>query len=575
MARLHIASRIRHLIGLAACFLVSIPQPVSGQLSRPFENGSQSSGLDKFTLVSGPAEKQYIMEAMGGGLCLLDYDGDGWLDIYFVNGGRTDNFKKRAPSGLSNALFRNQGDGTFRDMTEAARVGGNGTWGFGCSAADYDNDGRPDLFVASYDRNLLYHNLGNGRFEEMAARAGVQAAHWSTGSAWADYNGDGWPDLFVAGYIQLDPANLPQHGSAKYGSMVGGGGCRYRGVPVMCGPRGLPGSGDALYRNNGDGTFTEVSRAAGVSDAQRYYGLGAIWCDFDDDGRPDLFVANDSTPNYLYRNHGDGTFEERGFLSGVAVSGQGLEQASMGVACGDVSRRGLPGLYVTNFSDDYNTLYRNDGKLNFLDVTNQAGLVAATMPQVGWGTFFFDYDNDGLLDLFVADGHVYPKVDQLPGRTRYREPNLLFRNAGRGHFELVPDGLPAAPAISRGACYGDFNNDGALDIVISNLDGAPTLLWNQSPKRNFLTITLVGNRSNRDALGARVRVRTGSDWQALERRSGESYLSSCDPRLHFGLGSATKADEIEVRWPGGSMTLLKNVSANQFLTIREMPESRK
>jgi enediyne biosynthesis protein E4 len=565
-------SRIIPIVLLLLCSALLPAQTTS----RPaFENGTKTSGLDRFVLVSGTPQKRYIVEAMGGGLCLLDYDGDGFLDIYLVNGGQTDRFKKGEPSGLKNALFRNNGDGTFRDVTDVAGVGGNGSWGFGCSVADYDNDGRSDLFVTTFDRNLLYHNLGNGRFEEVATKAGIAHAQWSTGSAWADYNGDGWLDLFVTNYARLDPARLPEPGAEGYGSMAGGGGCRYRGVPVMCGPRGLPGSGDFLYRNNGDGTFTEVTKQAGMQGPENYYGLGAIWCDFDDDGRPDLFVANDSTPNYLYRNKGDGTFEERGFLSGVAVSGQGQEQASMGVACGDYERRGRLGLYVTNFSDDVNTLYRNDGKLNFLDVTAQAGLVTATLPQVAWGTFFFDFDNDGLLDLFVANGHVYPDVDQLPGPTRYREPNQLFRNLGGGRFELVvAAALGVPPAVSRGACYGDFDNDGRLDVLVSNLDGAPTLLWNRTqPRQNFLTLTLIGSRSNRDALGARVRVRTGTQWQMQEKRSGESYLSSCDPRLHFGLGKAAKADYVEVRWPRGPISVLRNVLANQFLTVREPAQS--
>jgi len=499
---------------------------------------------------------------------VLDYDGDGYMDLYFVNGGDIDAFRAGKPSGLRNMLFRNQHDGTFKDVTAQAGVGGNGSWGFGCSVVDYDNDGRPDLFVTTFDHNLLYHNLGDGRFEEISERAGVAAADFSTGSAWADYNGDGWPDLFVSNYIHLDPRKLPEPGSSNYGGMQAGAGCLYRGVPVMCGPRGLTGAPDKLYRNNGDGTFTEVSKQAGVADPNRAYGLGAIWCDFNNDGRPDLFVANDSSPNYVYRNRGDGTFEEEGLLSGAAVNGRGQEQASMGVACGDYENSGRLSIYVTTFADDQNTLFRNDGDFVFADATAAAGLVVPTLPYVGWGTFFFDFDNDGFLDLFVANGHVYPQADSFSGAGRYRQPNQLFRNLGSGRFADLSSSLPSPSQVSRGACFVDLNNDGLLDVVVSNLDDSPSLLWNHSPRQSFLTITLVGQK-NRDALGARVRVRTGSRWQTQERHSGESYLSSCDPRIHFGLGNASQADEIEVRWPGGERTVLRNVPANQFITIRQ------
>lgn len=536
-----------------------------------FEDGSQASGLSHFTLVSGTPEKRYLVEAMSGGVCLLDYARDGLLDIYFVNGGRMESFRSGSSSGVRNALFRNQGNRSFRDVTEEAGVGGNGSWGYGCSVADYDNDSWPDLYVTNYGPNILYRNLGDGRFEDVTSAAGVGDPRWSTGSAWADYNGDGWADLFVANYIELDPKNLPEPGSERYGSMAGGNACRYVGLPVMCGPRGLPGASDTLYRNNGNGTFTDVSKSAAVQDPDKHDGLGAIWCDFDSDGLPDLYVANDSTPNFLYRNRGDGSFEEMGYLSGVAVGGQGQEQAGMGVACGDFDNSGRLAIYVTNFSEDTNTLYRHDGQMNFQDVTFQAGLGPATLPFVGWGTFFFDFDNDGWLDLFVATGHVYPQVDQLPGRTRYREPSLLFRNTGNGRFEELPANfLPVRPAVSRGAVWGDLDNDGALDLIITNLDESPTLLWNRvKPRRNFLTLTLEGTKSTRDAFGARVRLRTGTKWQLREVQGGGSYLSNSDARLHFGLGDTAQVDEIQIRWPSGAVSVLRDVSANQFLTVRE------
>jgi hypothetical protein len=536
-----------------------------------FREGTEAAGLLGFTLVSGTPEKEYIIEAMGGGVCLLDYDQDGFLDIYFVNGGLDEPFKAGAHSGLRNALFQNKGDRTFRDVAEEAGVPGNGSWGYGCSAADFDNDGLPDIYVTNYGDNILYRNLGDGRFEDVTLAAGANDPRWSTGSAWADYDGDGWLDLFVANYITLDPANLPEPGSTEYGTMAGTAGCVADGVPVMCGPMGLPGAGDSLLRNNGDGTFAPTGKEAGLADADEYYGLGAVWCDFDTDSRPDLYVANDGKPNYLYRNLGAGSFEEMGFLSGVAVSGQGTEQAGMGVACGDFDNNGLQAIYVTNFAGDTNSLYRNEEEMNFLDVTFPAGLGVPTLSHVGWGTFFFDADNDGWLDLFVANGHVFPSVDDSARRERYRQHNQLFRNLGGGRFGEVADAFAGVdPAVSRGAVWGDLDNDGALDVIVTNLDESPTLLWNDSkPRKNFLTLSLQGTESNRDALGARVRVRTGSQWQSREARRGESYLGSHDPRLHFGLDDAETADEIEIQWPSGATSILKDVPANQFLTVME------
>lgn len=540
-----------------------------------FEDGSQSSGLSSFTFVSGGPEQDYIIEAMGGGVCLLDYDGDGFLDVYFVNGGQVDRFKAGLPSGLHNALYRNQGDRTFHDVTEEAGVPGNGTWGHGCSVADYNNDGRPDLYVTNYGPNILYRNLGNGRFEDVTATAGVNDPRWSTGSAWADYNGDGWPDLFVANYQVLDPGNMPEPGSKEYGTMAGAGaapsGCIYNAVPVMCGPAGFPGAGDTLFRNNGDGTFADVSKEAGVDDPDEYYGLGVLWCDFDNDTHPDLYVANDTQGNYLYHNRGDGTFEEIGFLSGVAANERGSEQSGMGVSCGDYENNGRLGIYVTNFADDTSTLYRNDGQMYFLDITFAAGLGPVTLPFVSFGTFFFDVDNDGWLDLFVATGHVYPQIEKVTDLKTYRQRNQLFRNLGNGHFQEVKEKtLGTRLAVSRGTVWGDFDNDGALDVIVANLNDPPTLLWNRTePRQNYLVVMLEGTTSNRDSLGARVRLRTGSQWQLREVQSGGSYLCGHDSRLHFGLGKATIVDEIRVWWPSGVTSVLREVPANQFLTLRE------
>ena len=537
-----------------------------------FEDGTKKSGLSQFVMISGAADKkQYLYESMGGGVCVLDYDGDGQLDLYFVNGGRVAPFLKGEASGLSNALFHNEGNGTFRDVTKEVGVAGNGKWGMGCSVADYDNDGRPDLYVTTFGGNILYHNIGHGHFEDVTAKAGIADGGWSTGSAWADFDGDGYPDLFVSNYVTLAPADFPPPGSKNFSGMGGGSGCVYRGVPVMCGPLGLPAGKTLLFHNNGDGTFQQVDGRVGIRPKTQGYSLGVIWCDFQNNRRSDVFVANDSTPSYLFQNLGNGEFQEVGLLSGVAVNENGNPQASMGVTCGDYLNNGRPALYVTAFSEDVNTLFRNDGNLNFLDATLTAGLGPATLPMVGWGTFFFDFDNDGWLDLFVANGHVYPEMQSLGGNIHYREPNLLFHNLRNGRFEVMPaSALPIDVNLGRGACFADLNNDGAEDIVVSNLDGSPSLLWNRSGQGNhFLTITLVGSKSNRDGLGATVRVRTGDQWQTRQRHAGESYLSSCDPRIHFGLGRAERADQVEILWPDGQKTNLSRVKADQFLTVRE------
>lgn len=539
-----------------------------------FEEGSSGSGLAAFTLRSGTPAKNYIIEANSGGVCLVDYDNDGFVDIYLVNGGSLERFREGAMSPYSNALFRNQGNRRFIDVTQRAGVPGSGSWGMGCSAGDYDNDGLLDLYVTNYGNNNLYRNRGNGMFEDVTARAGVNDPRWSTGSAWVDFDRDGDLDLFVANYIVLDPQNLPEPGSKQYGSMgTARMGCQYMGLPVMCGPRGLQGAGDSFFVNQGDGTFKEMARTLGMDDPQGYYGLGVLWCDFDNDGYPDLYVANDTTPNQLYRNRGDGSFEEIGLISGAAVSESGLEQAGMGVAAGDYLNQGRFSLYVTNFSEDYNTLYLNEGGSNFTDVTVGSGLSLPSLPYVGWGTFFFDYDNDGWQDIFVANGHVFPQADQLHGTSvaAYRQRNLLFRNLGNGRFVEVGQEMGMKSLeVSRGAAFADLDNDGALDIVVNNLDGHPSLLWNRNtPDHHYLSLKLVGKRSIRSGIGARVRVRVGDQWQMQEVHSGGSYLSQSDLRLHFGLGKAKSAEEVEIRWPDGKMSYLKNVVADQVLPVTQ------
>ncbi len=540
----------------------------------PFVEGTRESGLAAFTMRSGDSQKRYIIEANSAGVCLLDFDGDGFQDVFLVNGGELASFRSGRPSALRHALFRNLGNRRFRDVTDETGAGGRGDWGMGCSASDFDGDGRLDLYVTHYGPNLLYRNLG-GSFQEVGGAAGVDDRRWSTGSSWADFDRDGDLDLFVANYIELDPENLPQPGSPGYGSMGSLRlGCQYLGLKVMCGPRGLKGAGDSLYVNRGDGTFEDASRRLGAHDPAGHYGMGALWSDLDGDGYPELFVANDSTPNYLYRNLGGKRLEEAGLLSGVAVSEQGVEQAGMGVAAGDYLNQGRLSLYVTHFSEEYNTLYRNDGDLNFTDATVRAGLARPSLPFVGWGTFFLDYDRDGWLDLFAVNGHVFPQVDEVdnPLVAGYRQRPLLFRNLGDGRFAEDVEIPGLEPASSRGAAAGDLDNDGALDIVINNQDAPPTLLWGRPPSgRHWLGVQLAGRAPNRFAIGARVRVRVGETWQTREVQTAGSYLSQGDLRAFFGLGVTERADEVEVRWPDGDVSRLQDLNADRLVYVRQIP----
>ena len=561
---------------LLAVLLLSQSQPVPAQrAAQPqFVEAADAAGLGGFRLVSGDARKRYIVEANSAGVCVLDFDGDGRPDLYFVNGGRLEDWIAGEPSPLRHALFRNRGNRRFEEVTEAADAGGNGHWGMGCSVTDFDADGLPDLYVTAYGPNQLLRNQGDGTFRDVAGLAGVADARWSTGSTWADVDLDGDVDLFVANYIELDPEDLPEPGSPAYGSMGGRGlGCRYLGLPVMCGPRGLKGAGDVFFLNRGDGTFDERSGASGLSDPQAYYGLGAVFAHLDADDLPDLFVANDSTPNLLYRNLGDAKFEEVGLLSGVAFNVHGVEQAGMGVATGDFLNQGRLSLYITHFSEEYNTLYRNDGSLNFSDVTTRAGLDRPALPFVGWGAIFLDFDNDGWLDLFAANGHVFPGVDGLRegAVAPYRQRSLLFRNRGDGRFRERPDLLPAAnEQSSRGAAAADLDGDGSLDLVINNIDGSPSLLWNRGVDgAHYLRVRLVGSEGNRLALGARVRVRAGGRWQLREVHSGGSYLSHSELALHFGLGGHEEAEAVEITWPGSRKLALGAVAADQELTVRQ------
>jgi hypothetical protein len=507
-------------------------------------------------------EKRYILESMSGGVGIIDFDRDGWPDLYFVNAPTV--ATASTPRSARSELWKNNGDGTYSDVTAKAGVGDPG-WGMGVAAGDYDNDGWDDLYVTCFGPDRLYRNNHDGTFVDVTEKAGVSDSRWSTGAAFADYDNDGRLDLFVANYVDLRLDALPAFGGGKT--------CQYQGLPVQCGPRGVPGSGDSLFHNNGDGTFTDVALAAGVADPSGRFGLAVVWCDFNDDGYADLYVANDTGPNYLYRNNRNGTFSDVGLSSGTALSDNGEARASMGVTVGDVARRGRWSIFVTNFSDEYNAFYQQGKDLQFTDASYATQTAKPGLPYVGWGTGFFDYDNDGWLDLLVANGHVYPQVDRAGSQTTYRQRKLLYRNRRDGTFSEIGQNSGAAmsaPGASRGAAFGDLDNDGDIDVVIGDLDGAPTVLRNDGGNRNnFLVIDLVGTTSPRRALGARLTVTSGDLIQTDDRRSGGSYLSQNDARLHFGLEKRTTVAAVRVRWPGGATQELTNLPANAFITITE------
>jgi hypothetical protein len=556
--------------------------PIKDSLSRPITAGgfvdgapvifvdiAEQAGLDKFHHRSGGPEKATILETPGSGVALLDYDNDGWLDIYLLNGSTFPALKGKEPAPRA-MLFHNNHDGTFTDVTEKAGVA-NERWGFGVAVADYDNDGWSDIYVANYGKNRLYHNNHDGTFTDVAEMAGVALRGWSTGPTWGDYDRDGLVDLFVPGYVKFDAEHPPMAGQAG----VSASACQFRGVSfLMCGPRGLPGEGDHLFHNSGDGTFIDVSKKAGVSDPQNYYGLASVFVDADDDGWLDLAVANDSVPRYLYRNRHDGTFEDVSYLSGFALTNEGLAQASMGIAVGDFNRDGRLDFFVTTFSDDYKTLYRNDGDFNFSDVTYPAGLGRTTIPFLGWGAGFLDFDNDGLLDIFVANGHVYPSVDQRDWGTTWAERPQLFRNLDGTKFQEVPPATGSGLALvvpARGAAFGDLFNDGHIDVVLNNMDSTPALLRNVVKNGNhWIAFKLVGGaKSPRDAVGAAVFLTAGGFRQRGDVLSGGSYGSSSDPRVHFGLGTAFKIERVEIRWPDGKKEEVGIPGVDRIITVVE------
>jgi hypothetical protein len=532
----------------------------SGRPVPQLEDITSTTGIT-FKHTSDPAKK-YIVESMSGGVILMDYDRDGWPDIYFTNAPTVEMAVKGTKS--LGVLYHNNHDGTFTDVTAKSGLSTR-CFAMGGAIGDYNNDGWPDLYVTCLGGNILYRNNGDGTFTDVTAKAGVADGRWSTGAAFGDYDGDGFVDLMVVNYVDFHLDDLPGFGSAPF--------CKYRGIDVQCGPRGLRGAGDSLFHNNGDGTFTEVSKAAGVSDPNGYYGLGVIWADFNNTGRPDIYVANDSTPKFLYKNEGNGKFKDIGLESGTAVSDDGSEQASMGIAVGDYNHSGRPSLYVTNFSDENDLLYRNEGGWDFKEVSYAAGVALPSLPWVKWGTAFVDMDNDGWLDLIAVAGHVYPQVDSLPSGGGYREPKMLHLNQKDGTFCDASDLAGKALMerhVSRGLAVGDLFNDGNMDVVIGDIDGGPIILRNRGISgRHWVSFELTGTKSNRLALNARVKIVAGDITQTDEVHSGGSYLSQNDLRIHFGLSFATKIDKVEIYWPSGRSDTLTNLAADQHYTVLE------
>jgi enediyne biosynthesis protein E4 len=520
-----------------------------------------STGI-RFEHLSSP-EQKYIVESMGGGVALIDYDRDGWPDIYFTNSQSVE--MARTGQKARSALYHNNHDGTFTDVTEKAGVG-YPCWAMGAVVGDYNNDGWPDLLVTCFGGVVLYRNNGDGTFTDVTKQAGLgHDSLWATGAAFGDYDGDGYVDLFVSHYVDLQISDLPKFGSTKD--------CKYRGIEVQCGPKGLKGSPDNLYHNNGDGTFTDLSQKAGVGDPQNYFGLSAVWSDFDGDGNLDLFVANDGQKNYLYQNDGHGHFTDIALAAGVAVSQDGAEQANMGVALGDYIHTGRSAIAISHFSDEYAVLYRNDGRMNFSDASYDSGIAPDTKLYVGWGAEFVDIDNSGWLDFFLVNGHVYPQVDTLVAGSRYREPKLLYLNQHDGTFKNISKLVGPAiqiPQVSRGVAMGDLFNDGRVEIVIENLTGSPMILQPQGgPANHWISFTLEGTESNRLALNARIRVTSGNLVQTSELLSGGSYLSQNDLRIHFGLGARVTVDKVEILWPNGKTETLTNLAANRSYCVKE------
>ena len=544
------------------------PAKKSNSIGATLVDVGRAAGLNAKTIYGGEHKNKYLLETTGCGVAFYDYDNDGWLDIFLVNGWRLEGF----PAGQepTSHLFKNNRDGTFTDVTEKAGLIHHG-WGQGVCIVDYDNDGFDDLFVTYFGKNVLYHNNGNGTFADVTDKAGVggNGKRWNTGCAFVDYDRDGKLDLFVANYIDLDLATAPVPES---------GPCLYKGIMVACGPPGLKGGKNILFHNNGDGTFTDVSEASGILSANGTYGLGVLTADFDNDGWPDIYVANDSAPSALYQNKKNGKFEDIAIEAGCALSPDGKPQAGMGVSAIDYDLDGNLDIVKTNFAGDTPSLYHSVGGANFEDTTFAAGLGAHTQ-YLGWGCGFFDFDNDGWADILICNGHVYPEVEQLKTEAGYAQHKLLYRNMRNGRFEEVTDqggpGITAAVA-ARGCAFGDFDNDGDIDVVVNVVNGLPQLLrCDSSSGNNWIKVKLIGTKSNRSAIGARL-ICTATfpgeskpHRQIDEVRSGGGYFSQSDLRIHFGLGKAAKVDLLEIRWPSGQVEVLKDLTVNELVVIKE------
>ncbi|MPZ16879.1 MAG: CRTAC1 family protein [Luteitalea sp.] len=520
------------------------------------------AGLTARNVSGNPSRKQYIVEAVGNGVALFDYDNDGRLDIFLANGSTLDNSVDAAAE--THRLYRNLGNLRFQDVTHAAGLERTG-WGQGACVGDYDNDGWRDLFVTFWGQSVLYRNDGDGTFTDITTTAGLssEGVRWDTGCTFIDYDVDGDLDLAVSGYVDFDLDEVPSPGSGGY--------CRWKGLPVMCGPRGLPPGRNLLLQNDGRGHFRDVSKASGIGEQKRCYGFTVLASDLDNDAFPDLYVACDSTPSLFYRNLGDGSFEEIGVLAGVALNENGQEQAGMGVATADVDEDGFVDIVKTNFSDDTPNLYHNDGNATFSDQVYVSGLGIHTQ-YLGWGAHLFDADHDGRRDILLVNGHVYPEVDNAGLAVTYRQKRLLYQNV-RGRFADVSDkagpGIATAAWSSRGSAVGDLDNDGSLEVVINNMSERPSLLKNQGKPKNWLMVRLVGTRANRDALGARAYVVTAEGRISGEVQGGSGYLSQSDSRLHFGLGGAERCERIEVLWPGGEREVFEGSKANRLVVLKQ------
>jgi hypothetical protein len=533
-----------------------------------FVNVAKESGLKAATVFGGEHKNKYLLETTGCGVAFYDYDNDGWLDIFLVNGTRLEGFP--ADQTPTNRLFKNNRDGTFTDVTAKAGLLHFG-WGQGVCIGDYDNDGYEDLFVAYFGKNVLYHNNGDGTFTDVTEKAGVagNGKRWNSGCAFVDYDRDGKLDLFVANYIDLDLLTAPVPES---------GPCLYKGVMVACGPPGLNGGKNILFHNNGDGTFSDVSQSSGILQANGTYGLGVLTGDFDNDGWPDIYVANDSAPSALYQNQKNGKFQDIALEAGCALSADGKPQAGMGVSAGDYDLDGNLDIVKTNFAGDTPSLYHNLGGAAFEDATFPAGLGKHTQ-YLGWGCGFFDFDNDGWPDILICNGHVYPEVEQLRTEAGYAQRKLLYRNLRNGKFEDISEAVGpgiSTPSASRGCAFGDFDNDGDLDFVVNCVNDAPQLIrCDSSLQNNWIKVRTVGTKSNRTGIGARLRCvvqmtgETKPHQQIDEVRSGGGYFSQNDLRIHFGVGSAQKVDLLEIRWPSGTVDALKDLAVNQLVYVKE------